>query len=39
MANSATSVLPEPVGAETMTEPPWRMASIARRWKSSSENA
>jgi hypothetical protein len=39
MANPATSVLPAPVGAETMTELFPRTASIARRWKSSSGNA
>ncbi len=38
MANSATRVLPAPVGAETITERPSMMAWMASRWNSSSEN-
>src|SRR4051812_45889087 len=38
MAYSATSVLPEPVGAATSTERPASSASRARTWKSSSGN-
>ena len=38
MANSATSVLPAPVGAETITDWPSRMARMASRWKGSSGN-
>lgn len=38
MANSATRVLPAPVGAETMTDWPSSMARIARSWNASSGN-
>src|SRR5205809_3837100 len=38
MANSATSVLPDPVGADTMTDCPASIARIASSWKSSSGN-
>ena len=38
MANSATSVLPAPVGADTMTDDPAAMARQASTWKSSSGN-
>ena len=38
MAYSATSVLPEPVGAATSTDRPASSASSARVWKSSSGN-
>ena len=39
IANSATRVLPEPVGAETITDLPSRIAEMARSWKSSRGNA
>src|SRR2546426_804478 len=38
MANSATSVFPAPVGADTMTDCPASIARIASSWKSSREN-
>src|SRR5215510_12809872 len=38
MANSATSVLPAPVGAETITDWPAATARHASIWKSSSGN-
>src|SRR5438034_1285556 len=38
MANSATSVFPAPVGADTMTDCPASIARIASSWKSSSGN-
>src|SRR5438445_539413 len=38
MANSATSVLPAPVGAETITDCPAAMARHASIWKSSRGN-
>ena len=37
MANSATSVLPAPVGADTITDWSPAIARIASTWKSSSE--
>ena len=38
IANSATSVFPAPVGAETITDWPAAIAWIASSWKSSSGN-
>src|SRR2546422_701917 len=38
MANSATSVFPAPVGADTMTDCPPSIARMASSWKSSSGN-
>src|SRR5438552_3008440 len=38
MANSATSVFPAPVGADTMTDCPASIARIASSWKSSRGN-
>ena len=38
MANSATSVLPEPVGAETITDLSSWMARMASNWKGSNAN-
>src|SRR5258705_10010054 len=39
MACSATTVLPEPVGAATSTDRPSSRAAMARSWKSSSSKS